>query len=75
MGGDVVSFSQKDYEKLEAQGKLPKNKSIYIQVQWGVVYKEVAADFLEQVMPRLEALAKKNGLDNDEVRIVFNFDS
>jgi hypothetical protein len=74
-GGKVISFSQEKYEKLEAQGRLPEGKSIYVQVQWGIVYKDTAADFLEQVMPRLEALAKKNDLDDDEVRIVFNFDS
>jgi hypothetical protein len=47
----------------------------WVEVEWVETAEQAARRFLNAVIPRLEEIAKSDGLTDDEVRIVFWFDS
>ena len=50
--------------------KIPKDKEVYINVDWTESYRDSAGEFLTKTLPKLEVLG-----DPENVRIVFWFDN
>ena len=47
----------------------------WVEVDWQEEASEAAKEFLKLVVPKLEEIAQMHGLTEEEVRIVFWFDS
>lgn len=71
-GRDIITYSQKEYDLLESENRLPKSKKIYIQVEWTETLKESSGLF-DYIQNDLVPLGKEYG--NENVRMVFGFDS
>ena len=74
MGGTLIKLTDKEYDELEKTNKLPKNKTIEVQMEWEVPYKE-AGWVYSRLIPELDRIAKEYSVTDDHVRFVFGFDS
>lgn len=68
-GNRIKKISNKKMDKIPKDTK----REYFTQVSWRVSYKEAAKDFVDETIPRLQKLLKKE--DVLEVRIVFFFDN
>lgn len=75
-GMNVVRLTNKQMDDLIA-GKVlrQEGKRYYTQIEWGETYEESAGNFVSETIPALQTIAKEHGVSNDEVRVVFWFDS
>ena len=75
-GMNVVHLTNKQMDDLIA-GKVlrQEGKRYYTQIEWKETYEESAGNFVSETIPALQTIAEEHGVSNDEVRIVFWFDS
>jgi hypothetical protein len=73
-GHDIVAMTAEDYDRMERANDLPPGKTIKVQYQWDVSYKECGFVY-NDLIPELEKIAKEHGVSDEHVRYVFGFDS
>lgn len=81
MGADVVFVSHEEMEQYISDPQLfslmkgVENSLVFTAVQWEVTAREAARKLVEDTIPYMESLVMENGLTDNDVRLVFWFDS